>query len=431
MGARELPEGALRDPRTGEIYHETLDDAGKMQRHHGAPLNEHEQEQYFRLSCVCSWIIVILSLTTSVGCLVAVGDMSYIRNSICAEPEVPSDWDGTLDALMACDEEFTNFGSCLLFCRNMIGSACMTACFLREANWESATLAYTLAIKYENLTRFVPDLTPELAHKQIYDEVADQNSNPSRRLVAAAAVSPPELAPPSPRARAFVPERLLRGRALARAGWAATFAFDGLADGARAAFVPAGLGCGAAAAAHALAAEVRNGTASFNFSRALPGEYRLCAANATASASAASAASASALLVKGALLADGGAAWAAQPEAPTLVYHEAAAARVARALGVSPRLLQAADDDVEATLALQEETVREVAYDGLAIASAIALLAVGAFTPLYACVCVASTCNAVPAFLALRALTGSLAPADGAPPPPAPARCLGSSAARV
>ena len=24
MGARELPEGALRDPRTGEIYHETL-----------------------------------------------------------------------------------------------------------------------------------------------------------------------------------------------------------------------------------------------------------------------------------------------------------------------------------------------------------------------------------------------------------------------
>ena len=104
------------------------------------------------------------------------------------------------------------------------------------------------------------------------------------------------------------------------------------------------------------------------------------------------------------------------------MYHEAAAARVARALGVAPRLLQAADDDVEATLALQEETVREVAYDGLAIASAIALLAVGAFTPLYACVCVASTCNAVPAFLALRALTGSLAPADGAPPPPAPAR---------
>jgi hypothetical protein len=275
MGARELPEGALRDPRTGEIYHETLDDAGKMKRHHGAPLNEHMQEQYFRLSCVCSWIIVILSLTTSVGCLVAVGDMSYIRNSICAEPEVPSDWDGTLDALMACDEEFTNFGSCLLFCRNMIGSACMTACFLREANWESATLAYTLAIKYENLTRFVPDLTPELAHKQIYDEVADQNSNPSR---------------------------------------------------------------------------------------------------------------------------------------------------VARALGVAPRLLQAADDDVEATLALQEDTVREVAYDGLAIASAIALLAVGAFTPLYACVCVASTCNAVPAFLALRALTGSLAPADVCRPPLEPAK---------
>ena len=29
MGGRELPEGALRDPRSGEIYHETLDDAGK------------------------------------------------------------------------------------------------------------------------------------------------------------------------------------------------------------------------------------------------------------------------------------------------------------------------------------------------------------------------------------------------------------------
>ena len=54
MGGRELPEGALRDPRTGEIYHETPTTPGKMQRHHGAPLNEHEQEQYFRLSCVCS-----------------------------------------------------------------------------------------------------------------------------------------------------------------------------------------------------------------------------------------------------------------------------------------------------------------------------------------------------------------------------------------
>ena len=365
------------------------------------------------------WIIVILSLTTSVGCLVAVGDMSYIRNSICAEPEVPSDWDGTLDALMACDEEFTNFGSCLLFCRNMIGSACMTACFLREANWESATLAYTLAIKYENLTRFVPDLTPELAHKQIYDEVADQNSNPSRRLVAAAAVSPPDLAPPSPRARASpsvcsaaAPSRAPGGRRRRLPSTASP----------KARAPPSSPPASAAARRRRRTrSPPRCATAPPRSTSRAPSRASTGCAPATASASA-SAASASALLVKGALLADGGAAWAAQPEAPTLVYHEAAAARVARALGVAPRLLQAADDDVEATLALQEETVREVAYDGLAIASAIALLAVGAFTPLYACVCVASTCNAVPAFLALRALTGSLAPADGAPPPPAPAR---------